>query len=73
MPNYTWAVCSGAAMFYNTGLDKDTNTEMKRYYKENRFEIFAKKDIKKDEELTHTYKSLAWRESFVDLYSDLTK
>ena len=58
IPNYTWATCSGASMFYNTGLEKDTNTEMKRYFKELRFEMIAKRDIKKDEELTHTYKSL---------------
>ena len=29
--------------------------------------MFATKDIKKDTELTHTYRSLEWREAFEDL------
>ncbi len=73
IPNYKWAIGSGCSTFYNTALEKDANTRMVRYFKENKFEIFAKKDIKKDEELTHTYKSLLWRSSFIDLYKNLLK
>ena len=40
---------------------------MKRYYETDQFEIFAVRDIQKDEELTHTYVSLQWRECFSDL------
>jgi len=61
IPNNTWAFASGCATFYNTGLPGDCNTMMKRYFDEDRFEIFATKDIKAGDELTHTYKSLSWR------------
>tara|TARA_A200000159_G_C7058535_1_gene229318 strand:- start:138 stop:548 length:411 start_codon:yes stop_codon:yes gene_type:complete len=71
IPNTTWAICSGCAMFYNTGLMNSTNTYMKRYFDEDRFEIYAKRDIKKGEELTHTYKSLEWRDVFKPLYDNL--
>ena len=37
---------------------------MIRFFNEDRFEIYAVKDIKAGEELTHTYKSLQWRECF---------
>ena len=37
----------------------------------NSFQIIAKKDIKKGEELTHQYKSLTWRTCFSELYSSL--
>ena len=40
---------------------------MKRFFDEDRFEIYARRDIEKDEELTHTYISLEWRECFSDL------
>ena len=70
-PNTTWAICSGCATFYNTGFEKDTNTRMVRYYNEDRFEIYAKRDINKDEELTHTYKSLQWRDVFKPLFNTL--
>ena len=46
---------------------------MIRYYEEDRFEIIAKKDICQDEELTHTYKSLTWRNTFVPLDDLLTQ
>jgi hypothetical protein len=72
-PNYTWAFASGCAAFYNSGLEKDTNTEMKRYFDEDRFEIYATTDIKMGDELTHTYKSLQWRDVFIPLYEELTK
>lgn len=72
-PNYTWAFSSGCAAFYNSGLKDNTNTIMKRYFEEDRFEIYAIKDIKANDELTHTYKSLEWRDVFVNLYNDLNK
>jgi hypothetical protein len=66
-PNKTWGMGSGCAPFYNTAAAEDSNTKMVRYFDEDRFEIFADRDIKKDEELTHTYKSLKWRTCFQDL------
>jgi len=71
IPNHTWAFPSGCAAFYNSGLDADTNTYMVRFMSEDRFEIYAKRDISAGEELTHTYKSLRWREAFSELYTDL--
>jgi len=67
IPNYTWAFSSGCAAFYNCNSSENVNTYMVRYFLENRFEIFAKKDIIANEELTHTYKSLKWREVFEPL------
>ena len=60
-----WATASGMAMFYNTHAT-DPNTEMIRYFDEDRFEIYALRDIEAGEELTHTYRSLKWRKCFVD-------
>ena len=71
IPNHKWAFPSGCAAFYNSGLDADTNTHMVRFMSEDRFEIYAKRDISAGEELTHTYKSLRWREAFSELYTDL--
>ena len=73
IPNHTWAFPSGCAAFYNTGLDADTNTRMMRFMSEDRFEIYAKRDISAGEELTHTYKSLQSRKAFAGLYNELTK
>jgi len=70
-PNYTWAFASGCASFYNTGLENQTNTKMIRYFNEDRFEIYANRDIIAGEELTHTYKSLQWRDVFAPLYNEL--
>ena len=61
VPNYTWGFFSGCATFYNSDKEDKSNTNMVRYFDEDRFEIYAKNDIKKGEELTHTYKSLEWR------------
>ena len=58
---------SGCVTFYNTGLKEQTNTNMVRFFDEDRFEIYATKDIKKCDELTHTYKSLEWRPAFTPL------
>ena len=73
IPNKIWAIGSGCSTYYNTGLENMTNTSMIRYYEEDRFEIIAKKDICQDEELTHTYKSLTWRNTFVPLHNLLTQ
>lgn len=71
-PNYTWAFASGCATFYNSGLESQTNTRMIRFFDENKFEIYATKNIKAGDELTHTYKSLEWRDVFIPLYNELT-
>jgi SET domain-containing protein len=39
---------------------------MIRYFDEDRFEIYALRDIQAGEELTHTYRSLKWRKVFVE-------
>lgn len=62
-----WASGSGCSVFYNASLDGKENTRMVRVFDENRFEIYAMRDIQKDEELTHLYKSIEWRECFRDL------
>jgi hypothetical protein len=64
-----WAFCSGCAPFYNTCIE--SNTRMERDFDNNTFVIYAKRTIKKDEELTHTYRSLAWRPCFSDLNNEL--
>ena len=64
-PNNTWAMASGCAPFYNS--INDANTKMIRDFENNTFEIIALREIRKDEELFHTYKSLQWRECFKDL------
>lgn len=73
IPNHTWAIASGCATFYNSGLKTDTNTKMIRHFDTDTFKIIATKDIEKDEELTHTYKSLEWRDEFKELYTQLNK
>jgi len=72
-PNYTWSFPSGCATFYNSGLETQTNTHMIRFFDEDRFEIYATKDIKVGDELTHTYKSLKWRDVFIPLYQQLSE
>jgi len=62
-----WASGSGIAPFYNASLEGTENTKMVRFYDEDRFEIFALRDIAQDEELTHLYKSIDWRDCFQDL------
>lgn len=44
IPNYTWAFGSGCSTFYNTALE--SNTRFVRYFDEDRFEIYATRDIK---------------------------
>ena len=64
IPCTTWALASGCATFYNTSSDENANTEMVRHYDEDRFEIYAKRDIMVGEELRHYYKSKKWRKCF---------
>jgi len=59
-----WAYASGCATFYNSITD--SNTIMTRNFKNLTYEITAKRDIQKDEELTHTYRSIKWRKCFVN-------
>ena len=66
-PNKTWAMGSGCSAFYNTDKEGEANTRMDRFFDEDRFEIYAARDIAADEELTHTYVSLKWRTCFSDL------
>jgi hypothetical protein len=67
IPNKTWAMGSGCSPYYNTHKGNKANTRMVRHFDENRFEIFAARDIAQGEELLHTYISLEWRECFSDL------
>ena len=69
IPNKTWAIASGCATFYNTSLTP--NTKMIRDFENYSFRIIALKDIAKDDELTHTYKSLSWRTCFLELNKGL--
>ena len=57
-----WAMGSGCSTFYNS--NRTPNTKFIRYFDENRFEVIALRDIQKGEELTHTYRSIDWRECF---------
>ena len=66
LPNKTWGMASGCATFYNTSI-KDTNVKMNRDFVNNTFTIVATRDIKANEELLHTYKSLQWRTCFQDI------
>lgn len=63
LPNKKWGMASGCATFYNTSI-KNANVKMERDFVNNTFKIIALRDIEKDEELLHTYKSLQWRECF---------
>ena len=60
-----WAIGSGCSTFYN--YSEEPNTEMHRDFDADTFEIRALRDVSEGEELTHTYKSLAWRKCFADL------
>ncbi len=60
-----WAIGSGCSTFYNCSTDP--NTEMFRDFDNDTFVIKALRDVAPGEELTHTYKSLKWRECFADL------
>ncbi len=63
----TWGMGSGCAPFYNTCKEGTANTRMERFFDEDRFEIYATRDIAAGEELLHTYISLKWRTCFQEL------
>jgi hypothetical protein len=65
IPNTKWGLSSGCATFYNTSLNP--NTYMERDFENNTFIFRAITDIKKDDELTHIYKSLKWRKCFSEI------
>ena len=67
LPNKVWAMGSGCSPYYNTAAKGVSNTRMVRYFDEDRFEIFAARDIEAGDELLHTYISLEWRECFKPL------
>lgn len=60
-----WAIGSGCSTFYN--CSETPNTEMKRDFENDIFEVIALRAISEREELTHVYKSLQWRGCFADL------
>ena len=64
-----WAYPTGCATYYNTA--KESNCEMRRDFETDVFEIYALRDIGKDEELTHLYKSLEWRTAFQGLKTSI--
>jgi len=69
----TWAMGAGFSMLYNTVLnDGDENCKMTRFFDEDRFEIHSLRDITAGEELTHLYKSKAWRKCFAPLRGETT-
>eukprot|EP00567_Pseudictyota_dubia_P018604 CAMPEP_0197433828 /NCGR_PEP_ID=MMETSP1175-20131217/1639_1 /TAXON_ID=1003142 /ORGANISM="Triceratium dubium, Strain CCMP147" /LENGTH=146 /DNA_ID=CAMNT_0042962331 /DNA_START=150 /DNA_END=590 /DNA_ORIENTATION=+ len=72
-PCKTWGMGSGCAPFYNTAKEGTANTRMVRFFDEDRFEIYATRDIPADEELLHTYISLKWRKCFSDLNDIVNK
>jgi hypothetical protein len=72
-PNKVWGMPSGCAFFYNTNNEENSNTLFQRFFDEDKFEVYAKRDIKKGEELTHTYLSLQWRDAFVDINKKLNE
>ena len=60
-----WGFASGCATFYNTSLEP--NCKLVRHYDTDTFEIYALRNIEANEELTHKYQSLEWRECFKEL------
>ena len=61
---------AGYTFYAITSISLDPNTKMIRNYEDDTFEIYAIRDISKDEELTHKYKSLKWRKCFKELNDD---
>ena len=54
------ATVSGCGLFYNTEGD-NSNARCVPYHEENRFEIYALKNIEKNEEITFRYDSMNYR------------
>ena len=71
IPNKKWAIASGCSTFYNTCLKEHANVQMIRNFSNNTFKIVAIKDIEKNEELFHTYKSLKWRTCFKQILESI--
>ena len=67
IPNTTWAILSGVAMFINTNKEELCNCELFRNFSLNTFKVHATRDIQKGEELFHLYKSLSFRRCFQEL------
>uniref|UniRef100_A0A7S2TYP2 SET domain-containing protein n=1 Tax=Lotharella oceanica TaxID=641309 RepID=A0A7S2TYP2_9EUKA len=71
---YTWsstdrktgAALSGCALYFNT-LGNKSNCRCVPYHKENRYEMYALKDIPAGTELTMRYDSMDWREAMKPL------
>ena len=57
------AAVSGCGQFYNT-LGDQSNARCVPYHSENRFEIYALRDIGVDDELTFRYDSMNYRRGF---------
>merc|ERR1719384_860239 len=66
-PCKTWGMGSGCIPYYNTCKSGTANTRMERDFENDTFEVYATRDIEKDEELLHTYISLKWRKCFKEL------
>jgi hypothetical protein len=62
----TAATVSGCALYYNT-LGDASNTRCVPYHSEMRFEIYALRDIAKNEELTFRYDSMNYRKGMEHL------
>lgn len=60
------ATCTGCALYYNT-MGDESNCRMVPYHKEQRFEVFALRDIEVGEELTIRYDSMNWREAMTEV------
>merc|ERR1719491_646537 len=68
---FTWAqdgscmaTGSGCSAFYGPGLRGGANCRVTHFFDEDRFEIYAERQIAQDEELTHLYLGLEWRSCF---------
>jgi len=62
-----WATSTGVCSFYNAALTEPANTEMMRHFDDDTFEVYAKRDISANEQVTHSYRSIDWRRCFAPL------
>ena len=60
------AATSGCALYYNT-MGDDSNARCVPYHSEDRFEIYAMRDIAMDDEITIRYDSMNYRETMKPL------
>ena len=71
---YTWslqdrtigATVSGCGLFYNT-LGDESNARCVPYHSQNRFEVYALRDIEAGEEITFRYDSMNYRDGMKHL------